>query len=259
MKGLITKDLYCLRKSIKLLLGVTAGIIILSVLFVISTRCGNLADAIKVTEAENPDETGMVLAMFEVGVWVSLAVPLAFIANITDCFKEDHRADFHKFLFTMPLKYQVIVGSRYITCLIYVLVSYAGSMLAAFFVSLASDTYKFSELAGIISMVAAVFIVYVAVVLVLVYVFGSSHTDLLQCVPFVLVAVILYAVFVKKLFAMDDAGLDAITADMGNILQKVKDFIMGKGIICLLLSLLILGLSYMVSVAVMEHKKGRKL
>lgn len=259
MKGLIIRDLYCLKKSIKLLLAVTAGVVLLAVLFVISTRHGNIASGVVSMRADDPEAAEQMFGMFEVGIWVTLAVPLAFIANVTDCFKEDHRADFQKFLFTMPVKYSAVVGSRYITCLLFALVSYVGSMIAAFLVSLASDTYKFSELAAIVSVVASVFVVYAALVLLLMYIMGSSRADLVQIIPFVAIGVVVYAIFVRKMLSMDDAQLDAMMANMGEMLDKAKDTMMNYGVVSLLGALLILGLSYLLSVYVMNHKKGRKL
>lgn len=259
MKGLIIRDLYCLKKSIKLLLAVTAGVILLAVLFVLSSKYGNVASGVVSMRAEDPEAAEQMFGMFEVGIWVILAVPLAFIANVTDCFKEDHRADFQKFLFTMPVKYSAVVGSRYITCLIFAVVSYIGSMSAAFFVSLASDSYKFSELASIVSVVAAVFVVYAAIVLLLMYILGGSRADLVQIIPFVAIGVVVYAIFVRKMLSMDDAQLDAVMANFRGMLDKVKSTTTNYGVICLFVALLILGLSYVLSVNVMNHKKGRKL
>ena len=47
MTGLIRKDMYCLRKLLKMFFLVTAGVITLSVLLIISARYGNIASAIQ--------------------------------------------------------------------------------------------------------------------------------------------------------------------------------------------------------------------
>ena len=43
MIGLITKDMYCLRKNLKTFICVTIGVITVAVLFLVSSRCGNVA------------------------------------------------------------------------------------------------------------------------------------------------------------------------------------------------------------------------
>ena len=43
MCGLITKDMYCLKKNLKIFFSVTIGIMVLSVLFIISSKYGNVA------------------------------------------------------------------------------------------------------------------------------------------------------------------------------------------------------------------------
>ena len=53
MTGLIRKDMYCLRKILKMFFLVTAGVITLSVLLIISARYGNIASAIQEMKEEN--------------------------------------------------------------------------------------------------------------------------------------------------------------------------------------------------------------
>ncbi|MGN0164765.1 MAG: ABC-2 transporter permease [Lachnospiraceae bacterium] len=257
MKGLVRKDLYCLKKSIKLFAAVTLGIIVISVLFVLSTKYGNIAKAIDSLDKSGDMSRENFFKVYQLAIWACLAVPMAFIANVTDCFKEDNRADFSKFLFTMPVKYSGIVGARYISCLIFAGVSFLGSVIAAFFISLATDTFGFAGLLSVLSFIAAVLIVYMGVVLFLIYVIGSNHTDLIQCLPFIAVAVIAYIIFSVKIMSIGDGQLNQIMESA--ILKKGKNFIESYGIFCLLAGLVFLGLSYLGSLAVMNRKKGRKI
>lgn len=259
MEGLVKRDLYCMRKIIKLFLGVTAGVILLSFLFVLSTEYGNLNPEKVHALAETREEMDELISLMQLGVMFILMVPLAFIANITDCFKEDYRADFHKFLFTMPVKYSVIVGSRYVTCLAFVGVSFLGSTLAAVLVSMVSELYEFETLFSVISVAASFFILYAALELILLYSFGSSHADIIQIVPFLVFFVVLYILFASKIMSMSEQEMDNLFGSAIVILTKVKKFVTEKYILFLLGSLVALALSYVGSVFIMGRKAGKKL
>ena len=110
MKGLIIKDLYCLKKEMKLFLGVTIGSAIVSVLFLLSARYGNIANAladIQKTEMISGEE---LLRLTDMLALLVIYLPIALTGCVVECFKEDSKAGFGNIMFSMPVSYKKIVG-----------------------------------------------------------------------------------------------------------------------------------------------------
>lgn len=255
MSGLIRKDMYCLRKNIKLFVFVTIGVIILSVLFIISARTGNVAKGIEEMKAESEgamaEET--FYSFFRIAIWVILFIPVSFLSMVVECFKEDREAGFSKTLFSMPLSIQKIVGSRYASCLLFAGVGLLGSFLAGVFVSLVSDSFRFSELSGCVFCFCAALLVYMSIVLFMLYFFGVERADLIQCAPFVILFVIIFIFFQTRIFSLPENELDAF---LQKLVNGISDFLEKKALLIFLVSLACMTLSYCGSCMVLKKKKG---
>ena len=190
MFGLIRKDIYCLRKNLKLFVMVTTGVIVIAVLFVLSCRYGNMKlmmEELMAEEGITKQQNETLLKMVMVFV---LFIPIAFVSMIVECFKEDKKALFKKQLLSLPINNKQIVGSRYLSCIVFLLISVFASFIAAILISLASDVYVFTDFIGCIISFAAILLAYMGVIMVLIYIFGAEKSDLIQCVPFVLLEII---------------------------------------------------------------------
>ena len=67
MKGLILKDIMCLRKQLTVFCYVIIGVLIVSVMFVLSTRFGNLASG--ASEMLGDSEYGLITENSEEGIY----------------------------------------------------------------------------------------------------------------------------------------------------------------------------------------------
>ena len=94
MKGLILKDIMCLRKQLTVFCYVIIGVLIVSVMFVLSTRFGNIASGASEMLAENS------MTEFEINNLATLALvlfmflPLAVVGDVLNVFEEDSKAGF---------------------------------------------------------------------------------------------------------------------------------------------------------------------
>ena len=119
MKGLIIKDLYCLKKEIRLFIGITIGSAIVSILFLLSVRHGNIADALADIQKTEMIGSDLLLSLTDMLALFVIYLPIALAASLVECFKEDTKAEFSKVMLSMPISYKKIVGSRYVTCLLF--------------------------------------------------------------------------------------------------------------------------------------------
>lgn len=253
MTGLIQKDMYCLRKILKTFFLVTTGVIVLSVLFIVSSRCGNIAKGIEEMKAENEIGEELFYSFFQIPIWLTLFIPVAFLSMIVECFKEDRKAGFAKMMLSMPLSDRKIVGSRYLSCLLFALLGLAGSFLAAFFVSLASDTFSLQKLIGYVFCFSGALLIYMSFVMFMLYLLGVERADLIQCIPFVVLLVAAIVAVQRQLSALSGTEVDAFFSD---VLNSVSDFMTEKFGLVFLIALVCMVLSFLGSCAVLKQRKG---
>lgn len=253
MTGLIKKDMYCLKEHIKEFLIVTISVIVIGVLFIISARYGNVAKAVVEIKAENGFSDEAVYSFFKAAIWLILLIPVCYVSVIVECFKEDKKAGFFKSMMCFPLSGKKMVGSRYISCMMFFGVSVASSLLAGFFVSLATDAYSFSELVRYVFMFSALLLMYMSFVLFFIYFLGVEKADLIQCVPFVILLAAAFGFIYKKLSAAAEVEWDTLLVQLE---KTISNFITEKGIICFLIGLGCMALSFLGSCSVLKQRKG---
>ena len=256
MKGLIIKDLYCLKKSMKLFLLVTVGVILISVLFVLSTRYGNVAAVAAEMEAEGEMNSEDFFELVRLGVWLVLFIPLAFMGNVLDCFKADHEAGFSKVLSACPIKSTQIVGSRYITCLMYAGIGLIGSLISSLLVAIASERFSFGELLAVQFSLAGVLIAYMAVVMMLTYLCGAEKSSMIQSGPVIAAIAVAVILWARR---MDSPSAGEQGLGLSGWVVKIQEFLKGNGIIFFGTALIIMALSCLASGVIMQKKEDKGL
>lgn len=254
MGGLIKKDMYCLKKNLRMFILVTIGVIVLSVMFIISSKSGNVALGISKMKAEND---GMSEAdfygIFQVAVWAALFIPIAFVGVVVECFKEDKKAGFYKYMMTLPLSEMKIVGSRYISLLLFTLVSIGGSSVAAVFVSMVSDYFKLGELLNVIFTFAAVLIIYMSIVVLMLYMFGVERADFIQCAPFVVAFVAGIAAMGIRVSRIPENEIDGY---FGKMVNEFMDLMVKNGILFIGIAIVCMAVSYILSCKMLKQRRG---
>lgn len=253
MRGLIQKDMYCLRKNLRMFFCVTLGIIFLSVLFCLSSRYGNIAKGIEEMKAQSPMGEEVFYSFFQAAVWVTLFIPIAFVSMIVECFKEDRKAGFWKCMFSLPLSDRQIVGSRYLSCMLFALVGVCGSLLAGIAVSLTSQVFAFEKLCSYVLTFCAVLLIYMSIVMFLLYLLGVEKADLIQCIPFLAVFLIAMVVVANKIFSMPEESLDAMAI---TLFRKLADCLSGYSMAFFCVALVCMALSYFGACQVIKKRKG---
>lgn len=256
MKGLLIKDYYCMKKSLKSFLALTIGVILIGIMFAISMEHGNMKIAAAGTAVEAGMDEATVFDMFRVAVWLVIIIPMAFVGNVVNCFKADMRADFGKQLFSLPVSSKQIVGARYLACIIYALVSFVGSTITALCISGASEQYPFSELLSVAILFGSIMIIYLCIVMCLVYLIGVKYADYIQSAPILIVLVVAVIFTNVKMMNMAEEELDAL---MTNMWGTVKGFMTQNVGIFLLVAVVILVITYFASVQIVEKRRGKAI
>lgn len=253
MTGLIRKDLYCLRKGLKTFILVSIGVIVLSVLFILSARYGNVAKGIEQMKIENNMGEKEFYAYYQGVIWCVLVLPMSFLGIIAECFKEDKKAGFSKPLLCLPLSEGKIVGSRYIASLLLAGISLGDSLLAGFFVSLVSDVFPLQKLIGYILCLNGALLVYMSLQMLLTYAFGAEKADLIQCIPLVILLVFFICFFQRNIAGLTDKEFASYFTGTVN---DISDFMIHKCGVVFLTAIGCMGLSFLGSWALFRKRRG---
>ncbi len=266
MRGLILKDYYCMRKSLVMIALVSAGIIFLAFMFTLSTKYGNVARMIAEPGAAETENEMMTeeefYAFYRYVIWIVLFIPMAFMANVTDCFREDKRAGFSKVLFSLPMREYHFAGARYISCLLYGLVGITASCIAAAGVCAASDRLVLTELLSVVFTFAGVMLIFVSLVMPLVYVFGAERADLIQAAVFFAGAAGLFGgcyYFEGDKLAMARATEDESMEAMTGLLNEANRLLTTKGGLVFGIGVEVFCLSFLCAVSIIRTKRGRAI
>ena len=114
MKGLILKDLMCLRKQLTNFCFVMAGVLIASIMYVLSARYGNMAKVGQemlngnATQVDVRNIGSMVLVMF-------MLLPIASVGDMLYVFLADGKAGFGKVSATFPVPLKKRMLARFLT------------------------------------------------------------------------------------------------------------------------------------------------
>lgn len=254
MFGLIRKDIYYLKKNLKLFAIVNTGIIMIAVLFVLSCRFGNMKMVMEEMIVEGGFTKQQNETLLKMAIEAILFIPIAFVSMIVECFKEDKKASFNKQLLSLPIDNKQIVGSKFFACIVFLIISACVSFLAAFFISLASDIYVFTDFIGCIISFSAMLLAYMSIVMFLLYIFGAEKADLIQCVPFVIISIVCSCLFSKKILSFKDKEFNIRFEEiLGNGLRFIED----KCLILFIGALVIFILSYLGACFLFEKRKER--
>lgn len=248
MKGLIIKDFLCLKKQLSMFVMLVLMTVIVTVLFVLSSKYGNLALAKnEMLETGQIDQAGLVDAA-SFAVMLFLLVPIAAVTDIGSIFKEDAKAGFASIAAVMPLTIRQRVTARYFTVFSILVAGIIIDGIMCFLLSLFTDVMKFGESVNMIFAVAALIAISSGLLILFSILFGRGKEDFALVTSSLLLVVMLISVGYKRIkaFFVDEINF---TGDMMNFI-KTKSYIM------VFVAFIIVLLCYIGSVVIAERKRG---
>lgn len=252
MKGLIIRDFYCLKKELLTFLAVTISVCILSVMFVLSMQYGNLADAIANIQQTEMLEAETLVSMVDMVILLAIFLPIALVSSVTECFKADRQAGFPKVLFSMPLSCKKIVGSRYLTCFLFSGVCMFASIICGALLSSVSKTMEFTKLLSTAMSLCAFALIYMSLVMLLLYLFGTEKADYIQAIPLLVMMVIGIICMAEKIEQMSETELYRETTQM---MDAFRSFLEEKYLLFFAVAVFCMFLSCLLSIKIVERKR----
>ena len=258
MKGLIIKDIMCLRKQLMIFTFVIIGVLVVSVMYVLSARFGNLADVGREMLAMEKNQMSDidVKNLGSIALMLFMLLPIVTVCDMVNVFAADGKAGFFKIAGSFPVSLKKRLLARYMTIYALFGIGVVVDVIIAFVLSLITDLIKFTDFLGIIISAASLMGIYSAMSILFCILLGYGKEQYAQVLSLasVLVGVILVNIkgFIRlvKAIVEDEGGGDL------SGLWKILDFIMHKSYILLIVAAVVSVFSFVASYALAQRKRG---
>ena len=258
MKGLIIKDIMCLRKQLTLFFFVMFGTVVISIMFVLSAKYGNIA--VMGSQMLEIGENGMsrmdIINLANTVLMLFMILPIACVGDLVNVFIADGKAGFYKVSSVIPLPIGKRLLARFLTIFALFGLGAAIDTMLAFILSLLTDICSFGEMFSIMITAASVVSIYSAVLIfyciLLGYgreVYAQVFTVLTMIAVFVIIRFKSFKEICIRIF-INEQGFDSDT------FWKPLNFIKEKGYVFFLIACAVCILSYFCSLKVAERKRG---
>ena len=251
MKGLIIKDLMCLRKMRATFVFVTVSSFVITVMALISARIGNIALAEKEYLTGGTDMPMSPVHVLWYAVAVMVLLPLASIGDsLTLAFEADKNSGFANVAGALPLSVKQRVTARFITMFLTCGTGTVISLALSFILSLFTDIMTLGDFAGLVLSAASLILIFSALEMILIFLLKMKNTDYVRIISLLIMA----AAF--------------IASSLGRIINAVRSmnptglitdgllFFENRWIILVVSAAVCLLVSYFVSAGIAERKRG---
>lgn len=253
MKGLLIKDFYCLKKQLINYGFVIVGVIVISLLFVLSYTFGNIhAQFVELVNSGESTETGVTMIASN-ALLLFMLIPIACTGDITNLITDDEKASFYKVASALPIPVSKRVACRFIAGYLFIAIGVAVDWIMSVVISSLTGIISLGKFCGVIISFASLMMMYVSLFLLLVYVLGKGKTAYASVIP-LLAGVVLYG------RANYDRLIAFLTDSDGNALmelyQRTTEFIFYKSYLLLIAALIISVGAYLAAVSIAKRKRG---
>lgn len=253
MRGLILKDLMCLRKQLIIFSYIVIFVLVISVMFVLSSRYGNLAVVNEEMMIANDMSYADIRSLSTWALIIFMFLPIATVSDAAAIFVEDGKAGFADVSACLPLSVEKRVLAKYITVFAMFGLGVAIDLVISFILSRLTDIISFADFLGIIISAASLMSIYGALVIGFCFLYGYGKEDyaiISSGALIILTAILVNIHKIKNLFmsADDVQGMNAF--------ENFIDFFKHKFYILFVIALITMVVSYFASVRIAKKKRG---
>ncbi len=261
MKGLILKDIMCLKKQLMVFGYCIVGVMAVAAMYVLSCRFGNLA-AVGEKIIEGAQASPLeVDYMATIPPIFFLLIPLVAVGDMTNVFAADGKASFARVAGSLPLSAPKRLLARYLTIFALAGIGILADILVAGVMSALADILTFGALLGIIFSGASVVAMYSAFAILYCILLGHGKESVAQVLSLLtLVALYLLLRWEKwKEIALSIAASDRGETEGEMSIERLWDFLETlehRAYIPVLCALFVTCASYGLAVLILRRKRG---
>lgn len=253
MRGLLIKDFYCLKKQLINYLFVIVGVIVVSILFVLSYNFGNIhAQFTRLIDSGESSEAGVTMIASS-ALLLLMLIPIACTGDITNLITDDEKASFNKIASALPVSIGRRVASRFLAGYLFIVIGAAVDLVMSIVISSLTGIISLGKFCGVIISFASIMMMYSSLFLLLAYALGKGKTAYAGAAP-LLAGVVAYGrIHFDRLraFLMDNDD-DALM----EIYQRTTEFMFCRSYLLLLAAIIISVGAYAAAVFIAKKKRG---
>ena len=251
MKGLIIKDLMCLRKMRATFVFVTVASFVITVMALISARCGNIALAEQEYLSGGTDMPMSPVHLLWYAVAVLVILPLASIGDsLTLAFEADKNSGFAPVAGALPLSVKQRITARFITLFLTVGTGTVISLALSFILSLFTDIMTLGDFAGLVLSATSLILIFSALEMILIFLLKMKNTDYVRIISLLIMAAAFIASSLGRIInAVRSMNPTGLITDGLLFLENRWIILVAAAAVCLLVS-------YFVSTGIAERKRG---
>ncbi len=249
MKGLLIKDFYCLKNQLINYVFIIVGVIVISIMFVLSYNFGNIhagfaqmVDSGQNTEADIGQIARSAMLLF-------MLIPIACAADLSHLFTDDENASFYKVAAAFPVSIGKRVACRFIAGYLFIAIGVVVDLIMTVILSSLTDIISFGKFCGVIVAFASFILMYVSMVIFLVYFLGSGKITYANVIP-LLIGVAVYWNKLKDFMTGVDAN------GFLELYDQITAFIFHRSYILVIAAIIVSSTAYLASVYIAGRKRG---
>lgn len=253
MKGLLIKDFYCLKKQLINYGFTIVGVIVISIMFVLSYNFGNIHEGFtQITESGQYTDT-VVVQIASGTMLLFILLPIACTADLSNLFTDDENASFYKVAAAFPVSISKRVACRFIAAYLFIAIGVAVDLILTVILSSLTDIISFGKFFGAVITFASLMLIHISMFILLAYLLGNGKITYANVIPLLIGASI-------YIFANFDKLKDFITGVNDRALSELYDqateFIFHRSYILLIAAILVSGGTYFAAVHIAARKRG---
>lgn len=253
MKGLVIKDLMCLRKQGIVFMYVVIATVVLAVMFVLSSQFGNIYIGNQQMIAESQLSGVDIKNLSSMMLDFFMMLPIALVGDVATIFLYDGKAGFGNVSATLPLPIYKRVMAKYLTVLMMFGIGVGVDLVISFVLTLLTDIVTFTDFLGIILSFASVMSIYGSLTILFCLVLGYGKESYAQLASLFVMGVAAVTVNIKKI----NLFISATDGDASlGVVNDLIEFIKHRFYILLAIAAVTMFLSYLGAVIAAKRKRG---
>lgn len=253
MKGLLIKDFFCLKKQLINYGFIIVGVIVISVMFVLSYNFGNIHAGFMemVDSGQNTGESITMIASN--AMLLFMLIPIACTGDITNLIIEDEKASFYKVASALPVSVSRRVACRFMAGYLFIVLGAAVDLILSVILSSLTDVISLEKYCGVIITFASVMMMYISLFILFTYILGKGRTTYANIIPLLAGVVIYVFTNFNRLKAFLTDTDDNALMDLYN---RTTDFMFHRSHLLLTAAIIISGGAYFTAVCIAKRKRG---
>ena len=251
MKGLIIKDLMCLRKMRATFVFVTVSSFVITVMALISARIGNIALAEQEYLAGGTDMPMSPVQLLWYAVSVMVLLPLASLGDsLTLAFEADKNSGFTVVAGALPLSVKQRVTARFITLFLTCVTGTVISLVLSFLLSLFTDIMTFGDFAGLVLSAASLILIFSSLEMILIFFLKMNNSDYVRIISLLIMTAVFLLCSSGRIIGALRAMKPFELITEGILFLENRWFILAAAAVLCLIA------SYLISTGIAERKRG---